>query len=353
MGIFDIFSTQPAQNAAQAQIGGLNAGYNVASGDINQAIQALQGNYGNAAGSYTSALQPFLQNFGQAQQGTTQLGNALGLNGGAAGAGAAAAAYASNPAYQFQLQQGDQNVLRNAAQTGTTASGATLNALQQQGQGLANSTYQQYVQNLQPYLGASQNAASGIGGTYAGLAGTQTGLGNATAGQYGNLANLGFATQTGIGNANANADLSAYNASSNILGALGGFLGGGAKAGASAAGSALGGASAASSAGAGIGSALSSLVGLFSDFNLKEDVEKVGELYDGLGVYRYRYKGDDVPRIGLIAQEVEQTNPDAVGEVAGFKTVDYGRATQYASKLAGFAREEQDADNVVELRSRD
>ena len=149
-----------------------------------------------------------------------------------------------NPAFQFQLQQGDQNVLRNAAQTGTLASGNTLNALQTQGQGLANSTYQQYVNNLQPYLGASQNAASGIGSTLTGLgsnlaglysgqgsalaglatgagsqlagistglgagsAGLSSSLGGSLAGQYGNLANLGWQFGTGQGNANANAAL--------------------------------------------------------------------------------------------------------------------------------------------------
>ena len=73
----------------------------------------------------------------------------------------------------------------------------------------------------------------------------------------------------------------------------------------------------------GVGAALG---GLFSDPALKEDIERVGELDSGLPVYKYRYKGDPTTRIGLMADEVEAVNPAAVGEVAGFKTVDYAMA---------------------------
>ena len=74
-----------------------------------------------------------------------------------------------------------------------------------------------------------------------------------------------------------------------------------------------------------------------SDERLKDDIEPIGELYDGTNVYRFRYKGDYVPRIGLMAQEVEQTNPDAVVEhPSGYKMVDMGKATEFASKLSRF-----------------
>jgi Chaperone of endosialidase len=312
MSIFDIFNNNAATQAAQDQIAGLQQGYKVASGAINTGSQDLTTNY-------MQALQPFLQNYNQATQGTNAYANALGLNGGAASAGSAAAAYASNPAYQFQLQQGDQNVLRNAAATGTTASGATLNALQQQGQGLANTTYQQYLSNLQPFLGQSSTAASGIGGTY-------TGLGSGLNANQNSLANLGWQEQTGIGNANANAALGQDAASANIFGSLGNVLGGIASLG--------------TGGGATLGGTL--LAGVLSDFRLKDDIEPVGELYDGTNVYRYRYKWDDpgMTRIGVMAQEVERKRPDAIGESGGFKTVDYGKATDYAAGLARFMREE-------------
>ena len=74
----------------------------------------------------------------------------------------------------------------------------------------------------------------------------------------------------------------------------------------------------------------------FSDERLKNDIEPVGELYDGQKVYRYDM-GDGRKQIGLIAQEVEGVRPDAVGEAQGFKTVDYDRATQDAAGLGAAA----------------
>jgi hypothetical protein len=332
MGIFDIFSQQPAQDASAAQTRGINSGYGLASGAINQGIGALNQNY-------TAALQPYLQNYGNANAGVTQLGNVLGLNG-AGGNASALQALRNTPGYQFQQESQDATVNAQAAASGMNASGNQLLALNKVNQGLADSTYNNYVSQLEPYLGASNAAAGGI-------AGVNTGLGNSLAGQYNNLGQLGYASQTGIGNANANADLSAYNASGNfwnMLGGLGGMktagggsLGGNAVAGlgnmASSAASGIG--SAATSAAGGIGDALSSLF-MFSDERLKEFLEPVGELYDGTNVYRYQYKGDATPRIGLIAQEVEQRRPDAVVEIGGYKAVDYSKATQYASELARF-----------------
>ena len=43
----------------------------------------------------------------------------------------------------------------------------------------------------------------------------------------------------------------------------------------------------------------------------------------GLPVYRFNYIGEDTVRIGVIAQEVEAVQPEAVVEVAGFKAVRY------------------------------
>jgi hypothetical protein len=69
---------------------------------------------------------------------------------------------------------------------------------------------------------------------------------------------------------------------------------------------------------------------LFSDARLKSDIKLVGQLHNGLGVYSYHYTDDPFKRthIGVLAQEVEQHRPEAVGEALGFKTVDYELATQ-------------------------
>ena len=61
----------------------------------------------------------------------------------------------------------------------------------------------------------------------------------------------------------------------------------------------------------------------FSDVRLKENIRPVG-MRNGLPVYSYNYKGDNTPQVGVIAQDVEITKPEAVKEIAGYKAVDYG-----------------------------
>ena len=62
-----------------------------------------------------------------------------------------------------------------------------------------------------------------------------------------------------------------------------------------------------------------------SDRRLKADVRLVGRTVDGLNVYTFRYRGEPVVQMGVIAQEVAALYPDAVGERDGYLTVDYGR----------------------------
>jgi hypothetical protein len=74
-----------------------------------------------------------------------------------------------------------------------------------------------------------------------------------------------------------------------------------------------------------------------SDERLKENIEPVGKLYDGQQIYRYNYLNDDMPHIGLMAQEVLEDNPEAVGDIGfGYLDVNYARATDRAADLARF-----------------
>lgn len=84
-------------------------------------------------------------------------------------------------------------------------------------------------------------------------------------------------------------------------------------------------------------SGLTSLL-TFSDERVKENIEEVGELHDGQPIYSYNYIGDNVPRIGLMAQEVEKLRPDAVVEIGGVKAVDYGKATEGARRIGMAAK---------------
>jgi hypothetical protein len=84
-------------------------------------------------------------------------------------------------------------------------------------------------------------------------------------------------------------------------------------------------------------SAGAGLLGAFSDERLKDDVRPVGKLNDGQVVYSYRMKGSKTPQIGLLADEVQQHVPEAVGERSGFKTVNYATATDRAHKIGMLA----------------
>lgn len=73
-----------------------------------------------------------------------------------------------------------------------------------------------------------------------------------------------------------------------------------------------------------------------SDRNAKTDIKKIGELCDGLPVYRFRYKSDPTRvHIGLMAQDVEKIYPHAVGQIYGVKHVDYDAATALAAQIEG------------------
>ena len=80
----------------------------------------------------------------------------------------------------------------------------------------------------------------------------------------------------------------------------------------------------------GTGLSLASLAFPFirSDARVKENIEPVGELNNGLPVYVYNYKGDPTPQIGLLAQDVREVKPDAVADFGGLLMVDYAKATR-------------------------
>lgn len=204
--IFDLFDNNNAQDAANAQTAAIQTGQTQALGALNTGLTTAT-NTANAGGAATNT------NLATDQAGQTALANALGLNGTAGSQSAVANWQATNPAYQAQLQQGSNNVLRNQAATGNLASGATDVDLQTLGQNQANSTYQQYLTNLQPYTAASTaNAAT--------AATTGSNLANLQNANYGQQASLDYGANTSIGNAQANADLANNQAAANQLGAL-------------------------------------------------------------------------------------------------------------------------------------
>jgi hypothetical protein len=63
-----------------------------------------------------------------------------------------------------------------------------------------------------------------------------------------------------------------------------------------------------------------------SDIRLKRDIVELGTLDNGLHLYRYRYLWSDTDYVGVMAQEVESVEPEAVVRGRdGYLRVDYGR----------------------------
>lgn len=77
------------------------------------------------------------------------------------------------------------------------------------------------------------------------------------------------------------------------------------------------------------GAALKYGPALISDARLKDNIRRIGTADNGLPIYSFQYKGDDTPRMGLMAQDVLHVKPDAVVMMPnGFMAVDYGKALQ-------------------------
>ena len=71
---------------------------------------------------------------------------------------------------------------------------------------------------------------------------------------------------------------------------------------------------------------------MVSDMRAKEDIHLVGRTFDGLNIYTFRYKGDPVTQMGVMAQEVQKVHPDAVIRLEdGYLAVDYSRIGQPAA----------------------
>jgi hypothetical protein len=72
------------------------------------------------------------------------------------------------------------------------------------------------------------------------------------------------------------------------------------------------------------GKATAGISGIPSDIRLKRDIVPVGQLTDGIGLYRYRYLWSDTTYVGVMAQEVAAVKPEAVCQGAdGYLRVDY------------------------------
>jgi len=205
VGLFDVFSTEPAEDAAEARKRGLNAAYDQASREIIAGRNTANDYYGRA-------LAPFQQLYDAGKAGVDAYSDALGLNG-AEGNARAAARFQAGPGYQWSVDQAIANADRGAAARGALSSGGTRAAEIGLASNLANQEWNNYLNRFSPLTSLAGSSASGISGVNTSAAGT-----NYQAGK--DLADYGWKQQTGIGDAQAAADLAGYNAAQNSWNAI-------------------------------------------------------------------------------------------------------------------------------------
>lgn len=189
----------------------LGAGYGQARNDVNSQYGQTQGYLGQLGSQYEPMV----------QQGSAAYGaynNAIGANG-AAGSEAAQSAFRAAPGYEYQQNQALEALQRSAAARGGLAGGNLTKDILTTATGLADQSWQSYVNNLK---GGSDFYATGLAGRGQGLSaqaqasqnqGTTlgalgTGLGTGQAGIYGQ----GAGVQTGLGQNIANLQLGGANA---------------------------------------------------------------------------------------------------------------------------------------------
>ena len=182
----------------------------------------------------------------------------------------------ANPLFNASLDSINKATMNNRAARGKLGSGGTLKALQNN-----------FTTTALPFLNNQQNQlfnAINLGqSSAAGQANTALNTNNSIAnmlGQQGDVRAAGIVGAQG-------AQQGAFN---NLLN-LGGQIGGGLLA--------------------------------MSDRRVKEDIKEVGILDNGLKVYTFKYKGDEMTHMGVMAQEVEEVNPNAAVEIDGIKHVNY------------------------------
>lgn len=239
MGIFDIFTGAPAQNAANQNkqalqfvdsrgrddITGasgiatnyLNAGYGQGRSDLDFGYTTGVGAVNQGADAALGYLSPAQFNDLYAKYSkATNLGlDATGANG-AAGYANALANFKNSPAYTFNLTQGLDAINRRRAAGGMLDSGNADRDAQEYGAGLASREYGNWLSNLlgftNPELAAAQGGAN-VGKSQAQVAGTRGDMLAQLAQRYGQSAQ---ANDTGLGTGLAGLATDAARARTNL-----------------------------------------------------------------------------------------------------------------------------------------
>jgi hypothetical protein len=178
------------------------------------------------------------------------------------GGGDAFANYRNSTGYDFMFNEGSRAITNNRAAGGLLNSGGTLKALTKYGQNTGAQYFNQYLAQLMGLRGGADQAANILAGAGGTSSSSSQSQGTSTSRE-----------------------------------GLGGLIGG-----------------------------LASAAAMASDRRLKKDVKKVGKLANGINVYEYKYLDNSGPFIGVMADEVAEIQPEALGPtVRGYMSVDYSK----------------------------
>lgn len=221
MGLFDSLFGNPAADAAAQNRGELKKLKTEGMGYIDAGQQQSQGYLEGMGDLYKG-----LATESGGLSGLGMLGNALGING-AEGNAAATGAFQAGPGYQFQMDQGLDALERRAAARGQLNSGNTSLDTVRFASGLADSEYDNWLDNLRGFGTTQAGIYTGaIGGQAASLGG----LADLSQRGVDQKLNLSSEIVNGMMGANNAAAAGSAQNTSNGLGLLGAglkFLGGG------------------------------------------------------------------------------------------------------------------------------
>lgn len=209
MGFFDLildpFNSDNEEEAARQKQAGLRAGQASAN-------SALDAGYGTASGLYDKARVPFEDLFAKGSKGYDTYLDATGVNG-QEGIGRAGDLYRSLPGYSAGQDIGLDMLERRAAARGNLGGGNTAADTIKFASDYDSTKYKDFLSSLSGNSAVATTGAAGQGQLF----GQQASL----AGNVGSeKAKYGYGTETGIGNADAEATMAAENSSANFWGAL-------------------------------------------------------------------------------------------------------------------------------------
>lgn len=204
MGIFDVFTGDPAKDAAAKNTALLQANQANGTTELQKGQTGALDSLTTAGGMYA----PLAAKYGA---GTGLYLDSLGVNG-PEGNTRATGAFQAGPGYQYSVDQSLDGINRHAAATGVAAGGNTLAALSDRAGNMANQEYGNWQTKLGGLISPEMSAVSGQAGAEAAKAPVYTGTAN-------NIATLGTNTTNGIAGQNTQAANAQMQGSANLWGA--------------------------------------------------------------------------------------------------------------------------------------